>query len=166
MAKIRVLLVHNRLSWHPITWFSFIIRVFTSSRWNHNALEVTTSDGVFILESISQGVKYTPYTEWVKHGHRIVLPLTVPSPEVDLPRLQQLVGQPYGFKDIMRIILFLIRNRWLGQDYSWQNVGYQNDGYICSEIVAELLGLDLNVLYVPGDFEHLPQLIKEKEFRT
>lgn len=164
--KVRILLVHNRLSFKPLTWFSFIIRIFTSSRWNHNALEITTPEGIFILESIGKGVIWTPYKKWLVKATRIVLPMELENKEVDIMPILGKIGMPYGKMDIVRIIIYLIRNRWLGHNYAWEPISYEQKGYICSEVVSELLGLDPKELRVPGDFEHLPLLKKGIEFKT
>jgi len=166
-ARIRVLQIFNPLSIKPLTWFSLIIRIVTSSKWNHNAIEVTTETGEkFILESIGKGVIYTPYAKWLKKGSRTVLPLYVPNSQIELSVIESMTGKPYGFWDIARIAKYIIQTRWLGHTKSWHSKAYQNKGYICSEVVCELLGLNTKKLWLPGDFVYLPNVVIGQEFST
>jgi hypothetical protein len=169
MIPFRVLLVHNHVSGHPVTWLSFLIRVVTCSKWNHVALEFTYQGQRQVVESIGKGVICTPWEEWFTHARRIVKPMSRAGLEVAADvLLGDLVGQPYGFLDLMQLFLHLVRTRWLGSSRSWNGRDgvFGRPGLFCSELVALLLGYPAPHLVTPGDLEHCRDLVPGAEFTT
>lgn len=168
MIVLNVLLIHNHFNWkHPIlSAFSWSIRVVTRRRWNHNAIEVVTEKGRGILESVGAGVILTPIDTWKSKGGRIVLQM-MPDDRYPLftDNVIKMLHKPYGKLDILRILYHIVLNK-VGIKHKWKGVVYSKRGYICSEVVSELLGLDPNILMLPGDFEYCDKLIKGKEYAT
>jgi len=180
IVKIRVLQIHNFFDFrHPIlTGFSWLIRKVTNSKWNHNAIEIEVNKpyllrnkgllapGKYIIESVGKGVIYTPQKQWIAKGGRIILPLEFPSAQVNLETIEDMIGQPYGFLDILKIAKYIAETKWIGLKREWRKVAFKMKGYICTEVVAELLGLNTDKLWLPGDFVNLPNVVIGQEFTT
>lgn len=157
MSQPQILLIHNRFHLlRPLTWLSYLIRMFTCSKWNHLAIRV----GDQVIEAIGQGVIVSDWDKWSYHADRIVLPLT-PEKTVDPREVVNLKGKRYGFLDLIQIARFLKATRWDGKP-EWQGKNYS--GYICSELGCILVGA--TGFLSPGDFEYLPGLVKGQEFTT
>lgn len=158
---MRILLIHNRLRWHPLTWLSLAIRMFTCSKWNHVAVEL---NGV-VWESIGKGVIKTPLQEWLHKSDRVVLPL-IPEAEYGGFAIEAVEGQPYGFTDLIQIALHIIRTRWFATGNNWNGKDGTRPGWFCSELVAVVLGIDRPHLLMPCDFPFLRGLKAGEEFET
>ncbi|WP_187261304.1 hypothetical protein [Pontibacter beigongshangensis] len=157
--QTRVLLVSNHLTWNPITWLSFLIRVFTCSHVNHAAI---LHEGQ-VYEMVGKGLAVTPYEKWLTHTRREVVVMK-PKVPVQLP----VVACGYGFLDLVQILLHIIRKKWLLRGNSWNGVSGTRlwSGLICSEYVGLALGKEKPHLVMPCDLLFAPELEFEKEFST
>jgi hypothetical protein len=154
---IRILLVHNRFHFsRPDTWLSYLIRVFTCSKWNHVAIQVDEQ----VIEAVGKGVCVSSYSDWLGHANQIVLPL-LPMNNPDPAAILALSGQPYGFLDLVQHLRYIVATRWNGQP-EWKGRNFR--GYVCSELAGMLIGKEGFV--TPADFEHLPGFLREPEFTT
>lgn len=158
---VQILLVHNRFHiLQPLTWLSYLIRVFTCSKRNHLAIRVKDGGGDIVVESIGQGVTESNFEDWLIHSDRIVLPLT-PLRQVDTSQILNLKGKPYGFRDLFQILRYIKATRWDGKP-DWKGKNYK--GYVCSELGCLLMGY--NTFLTPADFEFMPDFIKGEEYTT
>lgn len=156
---IKVLLIHNKFSWiYPLTWFSLLIRIFTSSKWNHVAIQY----GDNIIESKGDGVTISKYEDWEKHANRIVLPM-IPRADVklNLDEVLKCEGIPYGFLDVWERFKRIVNLKWFGKE-SYNLKDYK--GLVCSDLFDILLGIPK--LDLPSDIEFNLNLTKEEEYIT
>src|SRR5688572_27657789 len=163
LINFRILLVHNELNWHPITWLSLLIRMFTFGLYNHIAVEVDLYGCLTVFESTGEGVRVRPFSKWATHANRRVLPLVPMSGGMDVAtfkKLLEMLNEPYGFGDLLRIAWYFINARWFGRKIAVKN----GKGFICTEVGCLLLGIDW--LIVPNEFQHAPGLIRGEEFET
>lgn len=166
---MKILLIHNPFQWtNPIYWFSFLIRVFTCSRYNHAALLI---DGM-VWESAAEGVVKTPYGEWAKKTSRIVKPLSVDLEKFGLTeaglkaKLYYSDAYQYGYFDILPFLWkVIVQYRWLGRSLSWSGKALL-EGYFCSEFVAWALGVPDAHLYSPEALQYIGGVTAGEEFAT
>jgi len=131
-----------------------LIRVGTSSRWNHAVIYV--GDGK-IVEANPTGVALSDVSEypiiaWNQHEGS----LDQTKRDQIVAYAKTLVGKPYGFFDIA-VIFFRILGLRLPPQKLWNSLA-KRMGYICSELVAECyakaefeLSHKPNNLVTPGD---------------
>jgi hypothetical protein len=165
---MKILLVHNPLSWHPLYWFSFLIRILTCSRYNHAALLL---DGA-VWEAQADGIRCTEYGEWKNKTERLVLPLSVDlahykiDPKQLAYKLELSKPYQYGYFDIIPFFFrVIVQYRWFGKKQRWTGKTIM-EGYFCSEFVAWALDLEEAHLYSPEALQHLPGLTPEQEYST
>ena len=162
---MKILLIHNHFQWSkPLYWFSFLIRVFTCSRYNHAALLVEGE----VFESGASGVICTPYDEWAKKSRRIVLPLEVELDDLEevKRRLYYSDAYQYGYFDILPYLWkIIVQHRWMGKPLAWDGKAVM-DGYFCSEFVAWALGIPAAYLYSPESLQYLKGVEAGEEFTT
>ena len=167
--QTKILQVHNPFQWsEPVTYLSFIIRVFTCSFINHSAI---LKDGI-VYEMRGEGLVLTHYQEWLKNANRTVwvydskVPINVPFQTAY--DIISGVHVPYGFLDLIMIAIYLILSRWFGKKYEWDGVKGTRlwKGVICSELVALALGREKAHLVIPDDINFFPELTFEREFKT
>lgn len=136
-------------------WIGFLIRLGTQSRWNHTFIYI--GDGN-IVEANPTGIAITPITAypniaWNKHEE-----LSDSEREEIKNHAIKQVGKPYGFLDIGVLVFRIFGLDLFGTRKFWSMVVSKNDGYICSELVAEcyeMINRKLinkpNHLVTPGD---------------
>lgn len=154
---IQILLVHNSLTKSSITWLSYIIRMFTCSKWNHIAIRIDDE----VIESKGNGVTKMSYNTWLVYSDRQVLPLT-PAKKVDLDiqGVTDTIGLTYGFLDLAERAKQIKKERWDGEEY----IEKDHKGLICSDLACILLRIPKR--YMPSDFQDYPNLIKGKVYKT
>jgi hypothetical protein len=168
----RILAVHNKYRFmQPVTWLSLVIRAVTCSRINHIAIEYTNDEGERrVIESIGKGVVDCSYEEWFTRSDREVLELFVDKDviEVDLEGALKLKGDSYGFLDLIQILLWIIRTKWLGVGNDWNGVDgvYKWKGIICSELGGVVIKHPTPYLLMPSDFPFLKGIIIGNVFKT
>jgi uncharacterized protein YycO len=134
-------------------FFGRLIRIGTTSRWNHAVIHVGSGE---VVSADPSGVKINPasdYTNiaWNKHEE-----LTLAQREQIALYARSLVGKPYDFLTIadlaFRILGLKIFSKGILEKLA------RHRGYICSELVSECYrkaGVDLcgkeDYLVVPGD---------------
>jgi uncharacterized protein YycO len=128
--------------------FGWIIRLGTSSHWNHAGVYI--GDGK-IVEATPRGVKINsaneyPLMAWNKHEG-----LTPKQRAGIAIYAESLVGKPYGFVDIARLILRIIGFKLFANTKLMTYLAAK-DGYICSELVAESYQkVGINMYQDPAD---------------
>ena len=167
--QTKILQVHNPFQWRePVTYLSFIIRVFTCSFINHSAI---LKDNV-VYEMRGEGLVLTEYHEWLNNANRTVWMFDSKVPiEIPFQTAYDVISGknvPYGFLDLLQIAKFLIKSRWLGKEYEWDGMRGTRlwKGVICSELVAIALGKPKPHLIIPDDINKFPELVFEREFKT
>jgi cell wall-associated NlpC family hydrolase len=135
-------------------FFGFLIRLGTMSRWNHCFIYI--GDGR-IIEANPRGVANSPVSNykdiaWNRHEE-----LTADQREQIIANAKAAVGKPYGFFTIGLLVVRILGLKALSNIKFFQNLG-KKDGFICSELVAEVYRKsDLPLfrkddsLVVPGD---------------
>lgn len=133
-------------------FFGRLIRIGTTSRWNHAVIyigagEVVSADpsGVNIGHASEYDVIAWNQHEEITHDQRLGISLYARS----------LVGRPYNFGIIAMLALRILGLRIFPKKFT--DYLAKHDGYICSELVAECYrhaGLPLatyDYLCTPGD---------------
>jgi hypothetical protein len=171
MKLNRILAVHNKLRFSPVTWLSLAIRVFTCSWINHIAIDYTNNEGERkVLESLGEGVVEYSYEEWLKRSDRDVLELFVDEDiiNVDLEAALDLKGSKYGFLDLVQILIWIIRTKWFGIGNNWNGIDGTIlwKGIICSELGGILIKHKTPYLLMPSDFPYIQGIRVGEVFTT
>lgn len=105
--------------------FSWLIRIFTWSRWSHCGIVV----GNMVFEATAtKGVVITPIDDFIKryNDHAFADVVVIDSVADAYDRLAVEVGKPYDFSAVFGI---LFRTGW-----------DDNSKWFCSELVAKVVG--------------------------
>jgi len=113
--------------------FARLIQIGTISRWNHAFIYI--GDGK-IVEANPRGVEVSPLSKyslvaWNKHES-----MTDWEGKAVADYALKQVGKPYNFLLIGNLLLRIIFLKALARTHLLYKMA-QNDGYICSELVAE-----------------------------
>ena len=142
-----VLVVSNRFWFHYVYLFSLSIKVFQKllrlhhSDYNH-ALRV--KDG-YTIEMLGNGRNVEPVEQWIRKQRRKVIVLKPKQP------FKEVEAMPYGYADIVQIVLHYLRKNVLKRGNSWNGKdGVKRwPGYFCSEEVSLACGMEKAYLSLP-----------------
>lgn len=116
--------------------FAKLIRIGTTSRWNHAFIYIGDYMGVdSIVEANPTGVAISPVSKYSHIAWNMHEELTLEQREAIVFHAKQAIGKPYNFG-----IIFMLALRALGikvfpkKFIRWLAL---HQGYICSELVAE-----------------------------
>ena len=117
-------------------FFAKLIRIGTTSRWNHAFIYIGNYMGVdSIVEANPTGVTISPVSKYPSIAWNMHEELSTEQREGIAFYARRAVGRPYNFG-----IIFILALRALGfrlfptKVIQWLG---KHDGYICSELVAE-----------------------------
>jgi hypothetical protein len=131
-----------------------LIRLGTSSRWNHAFIYV--GDGL-IVEANPTGVAISPANKYTNIAWNHHEELTTAQRNIIVEAARKEVGKPYAFVDIAVIFFRIIGLRFIRPNVFWKKLALQN-GWFCSELASHcyrVAGIDLlnkkDDLVTPGD---------------
>jgi cell wall-associated NlpC family hydrolase len=112
---------------------ALLIRVGTSSRWNHAFICIGDD---LIVEANPTGVEISPVSKYPLIGWNCHQTLTAKQRQVIVSLAMETVGKPYSFLTIFNIILRIIGLKMLADTKIMKKLALKT-GYICSELVEE-----------------------------
>jgi hypothetical protein len=153
--KYKVLLVHTPFELSEgVSYLSAGIRLATNSHWNHIAIEVRLYGKDWIIEAVGAGVIITKKEDWLVKSNRDVL-IRVPKELTILSDdLLDVIGDKYGYLDLLQIAIFLFKRRVVDSNYEWDGKSIWN-GWFCSELLAWLEKREKPYLITPSDYEFM-----------
>lgn len=176
----KVLLVSNY--WNGTNVLSFLIRI-VGYGINHAAIlvdgtvhEMRGSNYKWVIKKLlgkevsyeaNQGSGYTttPYDKWLTTSNRKVKIMGIKK-EVNIIKPE--IKEGYGFLDLIQILLYIIRVKWLmiGNDWNGKDGCRLWEGDFCSEFTGKWIGeKDCHIL-LPIDLLSSSKLVYESEIRT
>lgn len=144
------------IRYRPITWFAWLIRVFTKSYYNHTSECIMIDRKPYMVESLWKWVTLRSWDMWLK----VDMPRDMARLRMDwfelvtdsdeeykyIDKALAEVTKGYDFKGIVKMFLYIItgkRNQdWLTSETEWW----------CSEFTAYMKDLDWRQRYMPKDF--------------
>jgi len=117
-------------------FFAKLIRIGTTSRWNHAFIYIGDYMGVdSVVEANPKGVEISPVSKYSKVAWNMHEKLTREEREAIIFHARCAIGKPYNYG-----IIFVLALRALGVKILPKKVIHffaKSNGYICSELVAE-----------------------------
>jgi hypothetical protein len=147
----------------PLTWFSALIRVATSSYWNHTAnIFIDADKQIYVSEATGKGVTMQPLSRWFySHSDRkfaLVGGVKFSQPK----KLKSYLGIKYDLRIVWQFSLWLLAKRWFGggsKITKWFENENNPTRLFCSEYTAECIGLEKPHTVSPSDISKLGTLI-------
>jgi cell wall-associated NlpC family hydrolase len=133
-------------------FFGMLIRIGTTSRWNHSVIYI--GDGK-VVSADPTGVKINPVSDYAHIAWNQHEALDGNQRQQIAAFAKAAVGSPYSFITIFGLVIRILGLKVLGKFLIAKLA--QGTGYICSELVAECYrkaGVPLgeeDYLVVPGD---------------
>ena len=154
-----VFLQYTDFYWNkPVTWFSWLIRKFTKSVYNHTSEALWISGRLYMIESISPGITIRDRETWantkvkktVKHIRMHDFDSNFNTEEYTLRAMLQL-DKKYDVRGIPKLFLMIVFGYW-------KNISEEKSKEClwCSEFTALMKELPGRQKYLPRDFDNNP----------
>lgn len=108
-----IIISRTVLSWNPISWLSFAIRMFAKTKYNHASLFVEKYE----CEAIGRGVTCNSVGARL-HGKSIIVlrPINRINREVLIARAESVIGvSRYDFVGLIHQAIYLTTGKWIGK---------------------------------------------------